>query len=171
LRGIEAFAGRSIFQIAFVVGDLEQALARHSALLPAGGWRCWTFGSRDHERCEYRGRPAEFSCRLALNDQTPQLELIQPLTGASTYRDWLHERGEGPHHVGIVVDSVADAAAQAVRAGLEVVQSGAGIGGHRDGAWAYIDTSAALGLMVEAVELATEMPPAEFTWPGPAPRA
>jgi hypothetical protein len=117
-----------------------------------------------HERCDNRGRPAEFSNRLALNDQSPQLELIQPLTGTSTHRDWLQEHGEGPHHVGIVVDSVPDAVAQAVLASFEVVQSGSGIGPHRDGAGAYIDTSDALGLMVEAVELTTEMPPTEFTW-------
>jgi len=163
--GIEAFAGRSIDQIAFVVDDLEGALARYSALLPAGEWRVLTFGSEDHERCEYRGRPAEFSCRVALNEQSPQLELIQPLTGASTYHDWLNEHREGPHHVGIVVDSVADAVAQAARAGFEVVQSGSGIGPHRDGAWAYIDTSDALGLMVEPIELTTELPPTELTWP------
>jgi hypothetical protein len=47
------------------------------------------------------------------------------------------------------------------------VQSGSGIGPHRDGAWAYIDTSDALGLIVEAVELTAEMPPTEFTWPTP----
>jgi hypothetical protein len=49
-----------------------------------------------HERCDNRGRPAEFSNRLALNDQSPQLELIQPLTGTSTHPDWLQEHGEGP---------------------------------------------------------------------------
>ena len=158
LTAIDAFAGRPISQIAFVVEDLEPALARYSALL-AGDWRWCTFGSQDHERCEYRGRPAEFSCRLAFSDQSPQLELIQPLTGASTYRDWLEERGEGVHHVGIVVDSVAAAVSQAAVAGFEVVQSGSGIGRYRDGAWAYIDTSSALGLMVEAIEPTTEMPP------------
>ena len=161
LTVIEAFAGRSVAQIAFVVEHLDRALARYSALLAAGDWRCCTFGSRDHERCEYRGRPAEFSCRLAFCDQSPQLELIQPLTGASTYRDWLEERGEGGHHVGIVVDSVAAAVAQAAAAGFEVVQSGSGIGRHRDGAWAYIDTSEALGVMLEAIEPTTEMPPWE----------
>ena len=45
------------------------------------------------------------------------------------------------------------------------MQSGSGIGRHRDGAWAYIDTSDALGLMVEPIELTTELPPTEFTWP------
>jgi catechol 2,3-dioxygenase-like lactoylglutathione lyase family enzyme len=162
---LEAFAGRSIFQIGFVVRDFEGALARYSALLGPGRWRCWTFGARDHARCEYRGGPTDFTSRLALNDQAPQLELIEPLTGPSTHKDWLDERGEGIHHVGVIVASVADAVAEATAAGYEVVQSGAGLGPERDGAWAYIDTSAALGVMVEAVEPPTSMPPVEFTWP------
>ena len=32
---------------------------------------------------------------------------------------------------------------------------------YRDGAWAYIDTSEALGVMLEAIEPTTEMPPWE----------
>jgi methylmalonyl-CoA/ethylmalonyl-CoA epimerase len=165
LPELDAFAGRSIFQIAFVVGDIEDALARYSAVLGAGPWRCWTFGAKDNERCEYRGGPTDFASRLALNDQTPQLELIEPLTGPSAHRDWFEERGEGLHHLGVIVPSVADVVEEASAAGYEVVQSGAGIGPARDGAWAYIDTSAALGCMIEAVEPPTSMPPVEFTWP------
>jgi hypothetical protein len=40
LPELDAFAGRSIFQVAFVVRDLEDALARYSAVLGAGPWRC-----------------------------------------------------------------------------------------------------------------------------------
>ena len=39
-----------------------------------------------------------------------------------------------------------------------------GRGPERDGAYAYFDTTAALGLMVEAVEPPTSMPPIEFRW-------
>jgi len=162
---VEAFAGRPIFQIAFVVGDFEQALERYSAALGAAPWRCWTFGADDHDHTEYRGRPTSFSSRLALNNSSPQLELIQPLTGPSSHHDWLERRGEGPHHLGIIVDSVRETIAQMARAGYPVVHSGAGIGPRHDGAWAYFDTTDALGLMLEAVEPPTSMPPVEFVWP------
>jgi methylmalonyl-CoA/ethylmalonyl-CoA epimerase len=161
---IEAFAGRPIFQIAFVVNDFEAALKRYTKALNAGPWRCYTLGADGHTACAYRGGPTE-SSRLALNDQSPQLELIQPLKGPSAHDDWLREHGEGPHHVGILVDSVADAIEQMADAGYEAVQTGSGIGPARDGAYAYFDTTAALGLMVEAVEAPTSMPPIEFRWP------
>jgi hypothetical protein len=73
---IDAFAGRSIFQLAFVVKNLEDALERYSAALDAAPWRCWTLGAVEHEETEYRGSPTSFSSRLALNDSSPQLELI-----------------------------------------------------------------------------------------------
>jgi methylmalonyl-CoA/ethylmalonyl-CoA epimerase len=155
---IEAFAGRPIVQIAMVVRDFDAAVARWSAMVDTGRWRTLTLGTKDHVRTEYRGRANEFSARLAFNDQTPQLELVQPLEGASTHRDWLEERGESVHHLGIVVDSVADAMVQAERAGYVVVQAGFGMGPNRDGAWAYFDTSAALGVMLEAIEPASELP-------------
>ena len=102
---------------------------------------------------------------MALNEQTPQLELIEPIRGPSTHRDWLDERGEGPHHVGIIVESVSAAVSEAAAAGYEVVQSGSGIGPRRDGSWAYIDTTRDLGLMIEAVEPPSSMPAVEFVWP------
>jgi methylmalonyl-CoA/ethylmalonyl-CoA epimerase len=102
---------------------------------------------------------------LALNEQSPQLELLEPQRGPSAHQDWLDEHGESPHHVGIIVDSVPAAVGQMKEAGYPVVQSGSGIGPKRDGAWAYLDTTDALGLMVEAVEPPTSMPPVEFVWP------
>jgi methylmalonyl-CoA/ethylmalonyl-CoA epimerase len=156
---IEAFAGRPIDHIAFVVHDFDAALARHSAVLHTGTWRTFTLGSADHVRTEYRGRPNEFTARLALNDTQPQLELVQPLTGETTWGDWLEQRGEGVHHLGIVVDSVPAAIQQAERAGYEVVQAGFGVGEQRDGGYAYFDTSALLGVIVEAVELSTALQP------------
>jgi hypothetical protein len=69
-----------------------------------------------------------------------------------------------PHHIGILVDSVEDAIGEAASHGYEALATGSGIGRARDGAWAYIDTSHGLGLMVEAVEAPTSMPPAAFVW-------
>jgi catechol 2,3-dioxygenase-like lactoylglutathione lyase family enzyme len=164
---IEAFAGRPIFQFAFVVKNLEDALERYSAAFGAGPWRCWTLTAEDHEQTEYRGGPTSFASRLALNDSSPQLELIEPLTGPSAHLEWLEAHGEGPHHVGIIVDSVADAALQMADEGYPVVHRGSGLGPQRDGAWAYFDTADALGLLIEAVEPPTSMPPVEFIWPEP----
>jgi hypothetical protein len=162
---VTALLDRPVFQIAVVVVDLEVALERYSRLLGAGPWRCYTFSAAMHTFCEYRGGRTDFSARLALNDQSPQLELIEPRAGASIHQDWLHERGEGVHHVGVIVDSVADAISQMARAGCPVIQAGSGFGVAGDGAYAYFDTQDDLGLIVEAVEPPERMPAAELVWP------
>ena len=46
------------------------------------------------------------------------MELIQPLEGDSIHRDWLAERGEGLHHVGVVVPSIARAVESMAALGL-----------------------------------------------------
>ena len=100
---IDAFAGRSIFQIAFVVNNLEEALVRYATALNSGPWRCYTLGAEGHEACDYRGGATNFASRLALNERTPQLELIEPRRRPSAHQDWLNERGEGPY-----IDRTAD---------------------------------------------------------------
>jgi hypothetical protein len=84
-------------------------------------------------------------------------------------RQLLPSRQCRPHHVGIILESVPAAVAGAAAAGYEVVENGSGIGPERDGSWAYIDTTADLGLMIEAVEPPSSMPAIEFVWPEDTP--
>jgi methylmalonyl-CoA/ethylmalonyl-CoA epimerase len=153
-----------IAQIAFVVDDLEQGLARYAHLLGGDAWRCYTFGSAIHTTAEYRGASAEFSARLALNDQSPQIELIEPLDGASIHRDWLADGGVGVHHVGRVVDSVAAVVEEMARDGYPVIQGGTGFGAAGDGAYAYFDTRDRLGVITEVFEPPERMHPPDAIW-------
>ena len=144
--------GGSIAQVAIVVHDLDAALDRWATLLPTRRWRLWTFTAAQHDEALYHGRPTAFRALLALDDGSPQLELIQPLEGESIHREWLEARGEGFHHVGVIVDSVARTTELMDEAGFAVLQSGTGFGTDGGGAYAYYDTVAALGMMVEALE-------------------
>jgi hypothetical protein len=126
--------------------------------------RCYTLGADGHALCEYRGGPTSFSSRLALNEQTPQLELIQPLRGPSAHRDWLDERGEGHTMSASSWSRCPLPQPKPIRRDIGRT-SGCGIGPKRNCAWAYIDTSEAPGSMVEAVEPPTSMPPIEIVWP------
>jgi hypothetical protein len=162
---IEAFRGRPVFQIAFVVRDFEAALEHYDHVLGAGPWRCFTFGTHLHKRVGYRGGPTDFRARLALNDSNPQFELIRPLSGPSAHREWLDTHGQGFHHVGVIVESVEETATEMNSAGYDTVMAGEGFGADRDGAYAYFDTTADLGFVIEAVEPPRAMPEPDFVWP------
>jgi catechol 2,3-dioxygenase-like lactoylglutathione lyase family enzyme len=159
---IPSLQGRAPFQIAFVVRDVERAAREFDARLGAGPWRGWVFGPQGRGR-EYRGRPAEWALRLALNDRSPQYELVEPLDGPSIHADWLEARGEGFHHVGYVVESLERTTSEMEAAGHPSIARIHSFGANGDGAAAYYDTEDALGFLVEAVEPPSRMPPTDFT--------
>ena len=142
--------------------DLERAARELDARLAAGPWRGWVFGPQSEGR-EYRGSPAEWTLRLALNDGSPQYELIEPLDGPSIHADWLAKRGEGFQHVAYAVESVAAVTAEMEAAGHPAIARIHSFGAAGDGVAAYYDTAEALGFLVEAVEPPTAMPPVDFT--------
>ena len=113
---VPSLEGLAPFQIAFVVRDIERAARELDRRLSAGPWRGWLFGPQGEGR-EYRGSPAEWTLRLALNDRSPQFELIEPVDGPSIHADWLEERGEGFHHVAYVVESLERTTAEMAAAG------------------------------------------------------
>ncbi len=159
---VPSLEGLAPFQIAFIVRDLERAAHEFNARLAAGPWRGWVFGPQGQGR-EYRGLPANWSLRLALNTRSPQYELIEPLEGPSIHADWLEERGEGFHHVGYLVKSLERTSAEMEAAGHPPIARIHSFGAAGDGAAAYYDTANALGFLVEAVEPPSQMPPTDFT--------
>jgi catechol 2,3-dioxygenase-like lactoylglutathione lyase family enzyme len=162
---IEALVDGRLFQIAFVVRDLDEALVRYTQVLGGAPWRVFAFGGAIHREAAYRGAPTDFSVRLALNGTSPQYELIEPVRGPGVHGDWLVDRGEGFHHVGVLVESVDTASERMAAAGYEAVQTGSGFGADGDGRYAYFDTARALGFLVEAVEPPERMPDADSIWP------
>jgi hypothetical protein len=153
-----------LFQLGYVVRDLDEALPRYTEMVGGAPWRCFTFSAAIHEECRYRGASTDFSVRLALTSTSPQLELVQPLVGPSIHEDWLRDHGEGFHHVGLIVDSVATATERMARAGLQPIQDGRGFGAEGDGVYALFDTFDVLGAIVEVLEPPARMPEPDAVW-------
>jgi hypothetical protein len=156
---------RPIAQIGILVRDLDRSLDAYSSLWDLGPWRIYTYGPGLLSSQTYRGGPARYSMRIALAGGTPQVELIEPLEGPSIYHEWLERRGEGLHHVAVLVESLAEATATMEAAGYAVLQSGAGFGPDGDGGFAYFDTELDLALIVEAIEDARRQADPERTYP------
>jgi methylmalonyl-CoA/ethylmalonyl-CoA epimerase len=142
-------------QLGIVVRDLDAALERYYDLMPSlGEWRCYTYSSETVAQLTYRGSEEAYAMKLALASRSPQIELIEPISGPNIYREWLDEHGEGPHHVGVYVDSLGDACKRFQLSGLEPIQTGHGFGADREGGgYAYFDTREIVGVIVELIEL------------------
>jgi methylmalonyl-CoA/ethylmalonyl-CoA epimerase len=147
----------TIVQVAVVVHDLETYATHQSELLGNGPWRVYEFGPHMMVRYEYHGSPATGRTLVALNDTHPQIEILQPLSGQSVHREWLDEHGEGLHHVGAIVESVDAVVATANEHHIDVLSSGEGFGTDRSGKFAYLDTQAQLGMILEVIEPPTSL--------------
>jgi methylmalonyl-CoA/ethylmalonyl-CoA epimerase len=96
-----SYLGSSLEQVAFVVKDLTAAQRFFTEKM--GIPRFYVvedFGKRATEKT-FRGQPADHNFRLALAySGATQIELIQHLSGETTYKEFLERKGEGLHHLG-----------------------------------------------------------------------
>jgi catechol 2,3-dioxygenase-like lactoylglutathione lyase family enzyme len=154
-------------QIALVVRDLEAALRMYWETLGIGPWRVYTYGPPLVKQMTYRGRREDYRMRLAFAQAGgTQIELIQPLTQNNIYAEQLDRKGEGLNHLGMFVPSLDAGIADAERAGFSVLQSGRGYGRLGDGGFAYLDTEAVVGMILELIEVPKERVPPEMVFPG-----
>ena len=100
----------------------------------------------------YRGKPGDFRHSIAFGYAGDvQIELIQTLSGASTYSEFLEQNPNGGvHHLGILSDDYNAGVADMTGRGFKLVQSG------RNGEtrFAYFDVDHPIGTLMEIVCLA-----------------
>ncbi|MFM8594734.1 MAG: VOC family protein [Chloroflexota bacterium] len=156
----------SIDQIAVVVRDLDLAMERYWTQHGIGPWDVYTYGPHRMPTMTYRGEERPYVMRLALAFVgSTMYELIEHVEGPSIYEEFLNDHGEGLHHFGYYVDDIDAAITAMQERGYSLLQSGRGFGLDGDGAYAYFDTAADLGCIVEAIEKPSAMPAPEYTYP------
>ncbi len=136
-----------LFQVGIVVHDLEKSMKQYQSLLGIDKWEVMEIDSSTIPMT-YRGKPAELSFKVAFCMLgSLMLELIEPVKGNGTYRDFLNDHGEGIHHLGhIRVDDLNEAVQALEKAGFPCIETG----DVPDSlSWAYVDTTAALGYIIE----------------------
>ncbi len=110
---------RALHHVAFAVDDLDDAVETYRTLFGAD--------VELRDRLEEQGVEAVY-LRLG----SGRVELVSPLGEDTPVGRFLARRGPGMHHVGIVVDDVAAAAAELAGGGANVIdpEPRRGLGGH-----------------------------------------
>lgn len=142
-------------QIGVVVADLEQATRHLTEVFGIGPFRVidWPPAGRDDIQKIYHGQPGNFTARMAFTELGPvELELIQPMTGDSIWKDFLEEHGGGIHHLRFNVDDIEPVQSYLAGQGVEPAQHGSGIrpGTH----WMNFDTESLVGFVIEVMNVA-----------------
>lgn len=163
------FLQHGVAQVGLVVKDLDRAVEYYWRVFGIGPWVFYTYGEPLVRHMTYRGRPADYRMRVALSWLGPlRIELIEMIAGDTVYAEFVREHGYGVHHLGVLVDDMADALSKAKAAGLEMTMDGAGFGLDGDGHYAYLDTEAELGTTIELIERPRGRVPPERIYPPPA---
>ena len=157
---------KSVDQVAVVVRDIDTAMEHYTNELGIGPWAVYTF-SPDWIDMTFRGKEQGYTMKLALAQLGPVMyELIEPVEGPSSYEEFLNERGEGLHHLGYFVEDIDAEIKNMESKGFALIQSGRNFGKEGGGAYAYFETEASLGHIIEAIELpASGLPDPERTYP------
>ena len=166
LDGYLPFLRGGISQVALVVEDLDRAVEHYWKVFGIGPWHFYSYGKPLLKRMSYKGKPADFSMRIAMAQVgSLNLELIEMGEGPTVYADSVAKHGFGVHHLGVQVDDADAAIALAKGFGIEMLQDGSGFGCEGDGHFAYLDTEEAIGVMIELREAPRKRYPPERIYP------
>ena len=142
-----------IIQNGYVVHDWREAARHWATRLNVG-----PFFALEHvqfDECRYRGAVAEIDISVAIAyTGAYQIELVQQHNDApSIYTDFLRRNPPGLQHVGTLTDDL-DATLDACGLRARILQDGITSAGQR---FAYVDTVAHNGTMLELIETNAEM--------------
>jgi methylmalonyl-CoA/ethylmalonyl-CoA epimerase len=141
--------GGKIAHLGLVVKDIEKSARDYVAILGVAvpAWELTDPVEKAHTI--YLGRPTPAQAKLAFIElPNITLELIEPVGGPSTWRDFLEKKGEGVHHIAFEVKDLDARLAELEAKGVSLIQRGDYTGGR----YAYVDATARLGLIVELLE-------------------
>jgi methylmalonyl-CoA/ethylmalonyl-CoA epimerase len=145
----ELFGQGTIVQIGVVVKDIEKASAAYADLLGVGTPKWLWTDTEDKAHTQFKGKPSPARAKLAFIElKNLTLELIEPDSNPSTWREFLDTKGEGVHHIAFEIKGIEAKTALLTKKGMSLLQKG----DYEGGRYAYIDGAARLGLILELLE-------------------
>jgi len=135
-----------ITQVAMVVRDVEKTARNYADLFGMEIPQIILTDPEEKAHTRYRGQPTPARAKLAFFRMgSLSLELIEPVDGPSTWREFLDRHGEGIHHIAFLVEDMDEAVRFLEGKGMPLVQRGDFTGG----CYAYVDSTSRLGAIIE----------------------
>ena len=139
---------RKVVQVAIVVRDIEASSKRWAELLGMPVPEIRTTRPGHEVDVTYRGKPSNGQVKLSffiLGDVV--IELLEPITEGTAWKEFLDEKGEGVQHIGFKVVNKDKTMLELENAGYPIIHQGRY--DSDDGTYIYYDTQEALGVVVE----------------------
>ncbi len=137
---------RRVVQVGIVVRSIERSIGVWENLLGVKASNIVETEPHEKTGMKYRGKAAEGRAKLAfLQLENITIELIEPVGGPSTWREFLEKHGEGIHHIAFNVRDMESVKSNLRGMGIEIEQEG----GFTGGSYAYTDPKSPLGIIIE----------------------
>lgn len=144
----ERFTFTKIDQVGIVVRDLEKSMKEYQQGVGIGPFDVLDITS---ENSNIEGAVSPYHMKIALaRNVAVQVELIQVLNGETIHSQFLREKGEGIHHVGMLINGgIEEKIAQLKEQGINVLQRGEIFGRSH---FVYLDTGKTSGVIWELID-------------------
>jgi methylmalonyl-CoA/ethylmalonyl-CoA epimerase len=140
---------KRIDQVCVVVRDLQKTREHYWTHLGIGPWKIYLFEEILLREMTIKGKHAKYSMHVAICEmENILIELIQPLAGDTIYREHLEQKGEGLHHLGLIVENLDLEIERFETGGIGTLQTGR----FQEGGFAYLDTQEKFGTILELIE-------------------
>lgn len=142
----------NIRQVCIVVKDFEKTLRRYMEVFGIS-FETIEFDAGKTPGVLYKGKPADYKIKVAKALIGGwEFEIITPVRGESAYTEFLREKGEGLHHVGIFVEDINSAEKSLQDHGFRDLMSGPIVSDKRNGKFQYYEHDEGLGLVLELLD-------------------
>lgn len=141
---------KPVMQVGIVVRDIEKTLDEYCAVFQLASRPAVSLTAPVEEaHTVYRGGATTARAKLAfINMGQATIELIEPVGGPSTWKEFLDARGEGVHHIAFNINETPQVVEALGENGIPLVQQG----DYTGGMYSYLDSAPQLGVMLELLE-------------------
>jgi catechol 2,3-dioxygenase-like lactoylglutathione lyase family enzyme len=146
----EGLGTNIVVQVGIIVKDIEKTLDGYVDVFqlekrPA----VQITDGPEKSNMKYRGNTSNAVAKLAfINMGQLDIELIEPVGGPSTWKEFLDEHGEGVHHLAFFIKGTDQVVAYLEGKGIPQVQRG----DYTGGMYSYMDSAPKLAVMLELLE-------------------
>jgi 4-hydroxyphenylpyruvate dioxygenase-like putative hemolysin len=148
----QSFNEKKIVQIGIVVNDVKKYAKNYAAFFGVEIPKVIISETEDKAKTQYHGQPTMARVRQAFfHFENISIELLEPVGGPSTWREFLDNNGEGIHHIAFEIKGMDERISEMQEKGIDLIQQGRWTD-YSGGRYAYFDSNAKLAMILELLE-------------------